>query len=162
MRKKIASLRLLSLLALVLTISLAACKKDPCETEICQPCPSSRLVMNYVDSTGQCIPAFHASARVVAIDNETSDTLYTYGFSDSCQVGFLVDEKVTYHLWGSNPAVHDVISIETMEYQEPINVTECCLCYPVSKVQGKFNGQDLQVDFIGGQYTNEPFIRSLN
>jgi hypothetical protein len=151
-----------SLFALfLLGLLVSACKKDPCETEICLPCPSSRIVMEYVDSTGNCLPSFHASARVYALHSRTADTLYTYTFSDSCKVGFLVADSVEYHLVSALHGVNDVITLDTWEYQEPINVTECCLCYPVDHMHGKLNGQSLEIEFPVGQYENTPFIRTI-
>lgn len=150
----------LSALALLLLL-VSACKKDPCETEICLPCPSSRIVMQYVDSSGSCLPTFHSSARVYALHSRTADTLYSYTFSDSCQVGFLVADSVEYHLISTAHGVNDVITLDNWEYQEPINVTECCLCYPVSHIHGKLNGQALEIEFPVGQYENTPFIRTI-
>jgi hypothetical protein len=160
MRQRLFAIPASIILCLLLVVT--SCKKDPCETEICLPCPSSRLVFQYVDSTGNCLPAFHASARVYAISNKTSDTLYTYTFSDSCQVGFIVADSVTYHLVGSSPAVHDIIAIDSIAYQDPISVTECCLCYPAKYIKGTLNGVPLDVAFKLGDYVNEPYVRDLN
>ncbi len=161
MRNKISALSAALFACLLMVLIASACKKDPCETEICQPCPSSRLVFQYKDSAGQCLPSFHATARVYAIHSRTNDTLYTYNFSDSCTVGFLIADSVVYHLKSSSPVVHDIIRLDTWEYQDPLNVTECCLCYPVSHLHGKLNGQDLNVEFPVGAYVNTPFVRTL-
>jgi hypothetical protein len=151
-----------AILALLLvTVFISACKKDPCEDEICLPCPSSRIVLQYQDSTGNCIPSFHAQARVYALHSATLDTLYSYGFSDSCQVGFLVADSVVYHLVSTAHGVDDVITLDEWEYQEPITVTECCLCYPVEHMHGKINGQALEIEFPAGEYENAPFIRTI-
>lgn len=160
MRSKISVFSLALVSCLFMVIGFSACKKDPCVTEVCLPCPSSRFVMSYVDTTGNCVPSFHAAARIYAIDNETLDTLYNYGFSDSCQVGFIVDDAVTYHL--RSGATHDVIKFEEIEFQEPINVTECCLCYPVAHVHGKLNATTFNTEFKTGDYVNEPFVRTIN
>ncbi|MFN8394238.1 MAG: hypothetical protein U0176_06125 [Bacteroidia bacterium] len=145
----------------LLLVFVSSCKKDPCEDEICQPCPSSRVVFQYQDSSGGCIPSFHSSARVYALHSRTADTLYSYSFSDSCTVGFLVTDSTVYHLVSTAHGVNDVISFDEKEYQDPIEVTECCLCYPVSHIHGKLNGQTLHVEFPAGQYENTPFIRTL-
>ena len=162
MRTKLSVVSLSLITCLLMVVGLSSCKKDPCVTEVCLPCPSSRFVMAYQDTTGNCVPSFHASAWVHAIDNETSDTLYTYNFSDSCEVGFIVDVAVTYHVIGGNPVQHDVITFEEIEYQEPINITECCLCYPVDHIHGMLNAQELSVSFKPGDYVNEPFVRTID
>ena len=161
MRNRFSAVSASVIALLMLTILVGACKKDPCETEICQPCPSSRIVMQYVDSAGACVPSFHAAARVYALHSRTNDTLYTYGFSDSCQVGFLIADSVVYHLVSTAHGVNDVITLETWEYQEPINVTECCLCYPVEHVHGMLNNSTLHVEFPAGQYESTPVVRTF-
>jgi hypothetical protein len=119
-------------------------------------------VFQYVDSVGNCIPAFHASARIYAISNKTADTLYSYTFSDSCEVGFIVADSVTYHMVASNPSTHDIIAIDSIAYQDPINVTECCLCYPAKTIKGSLNGVPLSIAFPVASYVNEPYMRILN
>lgn len=161
MRKRLTAITASIFALLLLMIMASSCKKDPCETEICQPCPSSRIVMKYVDSLGNCVPSFHASARVYALHSTSLDTLYTYTFSDSCQVGFLVADSVVYHLVSTAHGVDDVIMLDSWEYQDPISVTECCLCYPVDHVHGKLNAQDLEIAFPTGEYENTPFVRTL-
>lgn len=161
MRNKISALSASLLACLFLALAVGACKKDPCKDEICLPCPSSRIVFQYEDSLGQCVPSFHAAARVYALHSRTADTLYSYNFSDSCQVGFLIADSVVYHLVSTAHGVDDVIELEEWEYQEPVEVTECCLCYPVQHVHGKLNGQSLEISYPAGSYENAPFIRTL-
>lgn len=161
MRTKISVLSAALFACLFLVMVTSACKKDPCETEVCLPCPSSRLVFEYQDSAGQCVPSFHATARVYALHSRTGDSLYSYTFSDSCHVSFLIADSVTYHVVSTSPAVHDVITLEEWEYQDPLNVTECCLCYPVSHLHGMLNAQTLTITFPTGNYENAPFIRTL-
>lgn len=152
-----------SLATMALLLLLSGCKTDECKDAICAPCPSSRLVMEYQDSLGRCLPGFHSSAKVYAIHAENpTDTAYTYNFSDSCHVGFLVDENMVYHVKGSNPTTHDVIYFLGYEYQEPVNVTECCLCYPVLSVNALINSDSVTIDFPAGSYENAPYIRHLN
>jgi hypothetical protein len=144
-------------------LALSGCEEDVCKEAVCAPCPSSRFVMSYQDSLGQCPPAFAASARVYAISaSNPTDTAYSYSFSDACKVGFLVDEDMVYHVRGTSPVVHDILYISEFEYQEPVAVTECCLCYPVGKVMGVLNGDSIQADYPAGRYENEGFIRPLN
>ena len=157
--KAAASFSLLSFV-FVLLVSLSSCKPDPCEDQICAPCPSSRFVMVYQDSTGACLPDFHSNAIVYAIDASTMDTAYNYNFSDSCEVGFLVQEDLVYHVVSG--AVSDVIQFTGFDYQDPISVTECCLCYPINTVAIQVNGLTDSVTFNAGEYQNTPYIRRLN
>jgi hypothetical protein len=147
-------------LCLLLLIGLASCKQDPCEEEICAPCPSSRFVIAYQDSTGACPASFHANARVFAINTSSLDTVYSYNFSDSCQVGFLVQEDLMYHVVSGS--WKETVFITDYTYQEPLSVTECCLCYPVASVTVNVDGDTATVNFPAGSYENEPYIRHLN
>lgn len=144
----------------VLLMGLSACEPDPCEDAICAPCPSSRFVMMYQDSTGACPPSFHSNARVYAIDATTMDTAYNYNFSDSCEVGFLVQEDLEYHI--ISDSTRDVIQFGAYDFQEPVEVGECCLCYPINTVEISVNGARETVTFNAGKYENTPFVRSLN
>lgn len=157
--KAAASFSLLSFI-FVLLMSFSSCEPDPCEDAICAPCPSSRFVMMYQDSTGACPADFHSNAVVYAIDATTLDTAYTYNFSDSCQVGFLVQEDLVYHLVSDN--FLDVIEFSSHTFQDPVMVTECCLCYPINTVDIGINGQVETVTFEAGEYENTPYVRSLN
>jgi hypothetical protein len=161
MRTKTSALSAALFACLFVVLIASACKKDPCETAICQPCPSSRMVFEYQDSLGNCVPSFHATARVYALHSRTADTLYSYNFSDSCHVSFLIADSVVYHLVSTSPAVHDVITLDTWEYQDPLEVTECCLCYPVAHIHGMLNSQALEIEFPTGEYENVAFIRTL-
>jgi hypothetical protein len=152
-----------SVLLLFGALSLTSCEEDNCKDAICAPCPSSRFVMAYQDSTGACPAAFAASAKVYAIsaDNPT-DTAYVYNFNDGCKVGFLVDENMVYHVRGTSPVVHDVLYISEYEYQAPLNITDCCLCYPVGHVHAVLNGDSISTDYPVGSYENEGYARRLN
>lgn len=161
MRNRFPAVKAIVSASLLLIVLVSACKKDSCETEICQPCPSSRVIMQYQDNAGRCVPAFHASARVYALHSRTNDTLYTYGFSDSCKVAFLVADSVVYHLESSAFGVSDVISFESWEYQDPISVTECCLCYPLDHMHAKVNGQSVDMTFAAGEYESTPYVRTF-
>jgi hypothetical protein len=149
----------LALASALVAASVSSCAEDPCETEICQPCPSSRIVMSYQDSAGRCFPAFGASTRVHALHSRTNDTLYSYGYNDSCRVTFLVTDSVIYHIVNARYGISDVLQLEGSEYQEPVNVTDCCLCYPLEYVRTKLNAQDVLVEFPVGTYENIPYVR---
>lgn len=139
----------------------SSCRKNDCEDVICAPCPSSRLVIQYQDSTGMCDVNFDASAKIYAISLANSqDTAYAYDFSDSCKAGFLVQDDVEYHLVASNYA--EVIRIERFTFQEPDIVTECCYCYPVDSVWLSIDGNTEAVVFPTGAYQNEALVRSIN
>lgn len=161
MRTKFSALSVAVFASLLLVLAVSACKKDPCETAICQPCPSSRMVFQYQDSAGHCFHGIQSTARIYALQSRTLDTLYSYNFNDSCHVSFLIADSVVYHVENASPAIHDVIGIESVEYQDPINVTECCLCYPASHVHGKLNNSTLTIEFPTGVYENTPFVRAL-
>lgn len=153
----------LTFFSIVTLLNLSSCRPDECEDEICAPCPSSRLIMTYLDSTGACIPEFHSSAVVHAIRKTAPfDTAYSYNFSDSCRVGFLIQDDVDYHLVGNNPAITDIIEIESFDFQEPLAVTNCCLCYPVQTANILLNGQPISVAFVTGEYENVPQVRTVN
>lgn len=154
------SLFLKLVLALVLVVSITSCEEDPCEDAICGACPSSRLLLEYQDSTGACVPTFHSNAVIKGIDMLTGDTTLTYNFSDSCMAGLLVRENYQYVI--SSGAYQDVVDIVSFERQDPISVTECCLCYPVSTLNVAINGDTSVVDFPTGQYDNTPQVIRIN
>ena len=142
---------------------LSGCEKDVCKDAVCAPCPSSRFVMSYQDSVGACPTAFAASARVYAISaSNPTDTAYVYNFSDACKVGFLVDENMVYHVDATNPVLHDILYISEYEYQEPVKVTDCCLCYPVGHVHAVLNGDSITAEYPVGLYENEGYVRLIN
>ena len=105
MRTKISAFSVAAVTCLLMVMLVSACKKDPCETAICQPCPSSRIVFQYQDSTGQCFHSLHTTARIYALHSRTLDTLYAYTFSDSCHVSFLIADSVVYHLENASSPV---------------------------------------------------------
>ena len=147
-------------LAFVLVISLASCEEDPCEDAICGACPSSRLLLEYQDSTGACIPTFHSDAVVQGIDATTGDTTLSYNFSDSCTAGLLVRENYRYVI--SSGAWQQIVDIVDFSQQDPVNVTECCLCYPVSTLTIAVDGDTSVVDYPTGQYDNVPVVFQIN
>lgn len=151
-----------SAVLLFVALVFAACKQDPCEDVICAPCPSSRLVIEYQDSVGNCPATFDANARIYALreNGATFDTLYSYDFSDSCRAGFLVQEDVEYHLMA--PGYSEIIKVDSYQYQNPVEVTECCLCYPVDSVMLNINGNTQIVTFPEGSYENTPLIHVIN
>jgi hypothetical protein len=145
----------------LMSIAMVGCDRNECKDVVCSPCPSSRFVMEYQDSLGNCIPAFNASARVFAISaSNPLDTAYSYSFSDSCKAGFLIDEAMVYHVVGG-VNTRDVISFLDVKYQDPVEVTTCCLCYPVSTLSLSLNGDTIQVSMPAGSYENNPYVRVL-
>ena len=146
--------------AFVLVVSFAGCEDDPCEDAICGACPSSRLMLEYQDSTGACVPTFHSDAVIKGIDKLTGDTTLSYNFSDSCTAGLLVRENYQYLITSGTYA--DTVDIVDFSRQDPISVTECCLCYPVNSLQVAINGDTSQVDFPTGQYDNAPVVIRIN
>ncbi len=154
------SLFLKTALAFVLVISITGCEDDPCEDAICGACPSSRLILNYQDSLGACPPTFHSNAIIKGIDKLTGDTTLSYNFSDSCTAGLLVREDYMYTI--TSGTFRDTFDIVSFSRQEPISVTECCLCYPVNSLTYARNGDTAVVDFPTGQYDNDPLIVPIN
>ena len=136
------------------------CKKTECEDEICEPCPSSRLIFQYQDSTGGCDSVFSMNARVHAFEGGATDTAYSYNFSDYCKAAFLVREGYTYHVVSGT--TRDTVVINGNTYQDPISVTECCLCYPAKTVDIVLNGDSMTVDFPTGAYDSNPKTRTIN
>lgn len=160
MRKSALRLFVPAFLLSFFVLGLSSCEKDPCEDAICAACPSSRLVIQYQDSLGDCPPAFHANAWITGIDLVENDTTLRYNFSDSCQAGFLIRENYRYIV--SSGSYRDVIDIVDFDYQEPIEVTECCLCYPVEHVDLSINGDSVHVEFPAGKYENEAYTIMIN
>ena len=149
---------LLWLGVLVMSSLLVGCKEE-CEDVVCSPCPSSRLVIEYRDSTtGACVPAFHSSAMVYAFDvDNPNDTVRRYNLADSCVARFIVQEDLFYHLVGAG--VRDTIVVDSFSYQEPVEVQECCLCYPIEHADIKINGVHQHVEWGAGNYDNTAIIR---
>lgn len=148
------------LVALFLTVTVTSCEEDPCEDAICGACPSSRLMIQYQDSTGMCPPDFHTNAMVSGVNLATSETLPTYNFGDSCATGLLIRENYEYTI--TSGTYQDVIEVIDFSFQDPVEVTECCLCYPVSTLKIAINGDTSDVDFPAGQYDNNPLVIDIN
>lgn len=147
----------------ILFLALAGVKcKDDCEDILCEPCPSSRLVVRYVDNLGNCLPSFHQSAMVYAVNASTGDPLYNYSLADSCTATYLVQENVIYYLVSTNPAFADTIEVLDYEFQPGIEVSECCMCYPMEHSNILVNGDSVHVEFPDSAYTNDPLIRVIN
>lgn len=135
----------------------SGCHHNDCEDVICTPCPSSRLIIQYQDSTGRCDADFHAGTWIYALNREDhSDTLYRYNFSDSCQAAFLLQEDAFFKV--VSPVHEDFIQVESYTYQEPLEITECCLCYPVATAEVNINGDVQTVTFTTGEYTNPAMV----
>jgi hypothetical protein len=165
MNRKTSYLSATFALAGLLFMTLGGMKcKDNCEDVICAPCPSSRLMVQYVDSTGNCDAAFYSNAMVYGFNPDNmSDTLFSWALSaDSCVAPFLIQEDVIYHLVSWTPAFRDTIQISDWEYQPGVEVTECCLCYPVEHADVWFNGDSTHVEWPEGEYENVPVVRPIN
>lgn len=147
-------------LALMLLFVMASCEEDPCEDAVCAACPSSRVLIQYEDSTGMCPAAFHAGATIQGIDMTSWDTTLNYNFSDSCQAGLLVRENYRYIV--RSGGYMDMIDILSFTYQDPISVTECCLCYPAASVTLSIDGDTTVIDYPAGQYDNTPYTIAIN
>jgi len=148
-----------TLLVFVATL-LASCKPDECEDVVCPPCPSSRFVIEYQDSLGNCVTSLQSNARIFGIRG--GDTIYDYTFSDSCKAGFLVQENLEYHVVASNPALMDVIVIDSFGFQAGVENTTCCLCYPVSTIKASINNDAASITFPDSMYENTPYVRVIN
>jgi len=160
--RKSTALSFLSALCLLFFLSLAltSCEEDPCEDAVCASCPSSRVLVEYQDSTGACPPAFSAAGMVYGIDLLTMDTALRYNFSDSCMAGLILRENYRYVV--RSGTYSDVFDVLGFTYQEPLEVTECCLCYPVANVDLSINGDSTRIDFPTGEYQNTPYVISIN
>lgn len=157
---KAASLLGIFSLGLLMLLFMSSCETDPCEDAICSACPSSRLLIQYQDSTGMCPPSFHTNATVTGIDLLTQDTALNYNFSDSCLAGLLIRENYRYII--RSGAYTDVVDILGFTYQDPVSVTECCLCYPVASLSVTIDGDSSTIDFPASQYDNTPLVISIN
>lgn len=148
----------------LLFISLTAVKcKDDCEDVVCAPCPSSRFLVKYVDNAGNCDPSFYANAKIIGLNVNSGDTVYTYGLSsDSCVAGFLVQEDLVYHVVCSAPAFRDTVLIRDWEFQAGVEVKECCMCYPVEHADVWLGGDSTHVEWGDSSYENDPVIRPIN
>jgi hypothetical protein len=153
--------RLLAVTALLFTVLVGAKCKDDCKDIICEPCPSSKLVVRYEDSTGACPASFHAGAWVIGVNpNNNLDTIYKYNLSDSCTAAFLIQENIEYHVVSGSWA--DTVLLGDFDFQPGVPVTECCLCYPLEHVNVWFNGDSSHVEFPEGAYENAPVVRTIN
>ena len=145
---------------LVGLLALTSCEKDNCEDAVCDPCTSSRLILQFQDSTGACLPSFHGSAWVKGIDLTSMDTTLVYALGDSCTASLLVSENYAYTV--QSGAYTAEIELLDFDYQEPIEVNDCCNCYPVSWVDFSVNGDTARVNFPTGAYENDPYAIVIN
>ncbi len=161
MNRKFSFLRLSFPVAGLLFISLISAKcKHECEDIICDPCPNSRLRVEYVDSAGHCLVGLQNSAMVYGLSTTSGDTLFSYTVSDSCNATFLIQDHVEYHFVAG--AFRDTISLKPgWEYQAGMEVSECCLCYPVKNADVIFGKDTTHVDWPVGEYENVPVTRTI-
>lgn len=159
MNHKFSKLGITLSFAGLLFISLVAAKcKRECEDIICEPCPNSRLRVEYVDINGNCMTGFENTAMIYALNSKNPlDTLYSYTISDSCTAAYIIQEDVIYHLVAGS--FGDTIAFGNWEYQAGIPVTECCLCYPVDHADVYFNGDSTFVEWADSSYENVPVTR---
>ncbi len=161
MRKSTVPSFLIALpLAFALLFGLSACEEDPCEDAICAACPSSRVIIQYQDSTGACPADFSAAGNVVGFNLNTNVADLNYAFSDSCTASLLLRENYRYTV--SSGTYSDEIEIIGFDFQEPVMVTECCLCYPASWVDLRINGDSTRVTYPDGEYDNQALVISIN
>ncbi len=153
----------LATFALVILL-VSGCKQDPCTEITCTPCPSNQLVIRYQRASGNCDSLINANTIIYvysANDSFYSDLKFTYGFSDTCTAALLIDADYRYKIICSNPAFRDSIVPISETYQEPIEVTECCLCYPIATAQYLFSNVATTTAFPAGQYKSPTLIRSV-
>ena len=143
--------------------NLSSCKKNECEDVLCTPCPGSQFVIEYRDSLDSCISGLKNGTRIYAFrNNDMNDTIYSYDFSGECTATFLVEKGIMYHVVNQALGLMDEIHIEDFEYQGPIEITSCCLCYPVAHIHGHINGEEETVNWPDGEYASTPFVRVWN
>ncbi|MCB9234584.1 MAG: hypothetical protein H6581_23210 [Bacteroidia bacterium] len=158
-----ASKRLfLPLIAVVLLVSSLSGCKDACEGILCNPCESSKVLLKYVDSNGDCPSDFDQRAVVSAFNNgDFNDLAFTFDFADACTAGLLVEAGFAYVIEDQVLGVSDTVIVEDVEYQAPIEVTECCLCYPAEHAHLMINGQEMMAHFSTGSFISNPLERQL-
>lgn len=162
MNLRLSPKHLLLFLPLLLGLAVTSCDENNCQDEICTPCPSSRFVIQYQDSTGSCIsPSSPAGVVYAMMQGNTSDTLYTYNFNDSCTVGFIIEEGMMYSVKAGTNIDH-MVMLHSFTYQEPIWVTECCPCYPVDSLSVHVDGNHENLVFPAESYENDPYIITVN
>lgn len=155
--------RFLALTLIACTFFLSACDNNDCEDVVCAPCQNSRLLVQYQDSTGACPSGLSENARIVGLrSGNMTDTVYNYGLSANCMAAFILDSNVVFKVVSTNPAFEDVLSIGDFGFQPGVEVSTCCLCYPVDSLSATLNGNAIQTVFNTGQYDSNPFIRVLN
>lgn len=161
MKRPFFSKTLLFFLPLALIVFATGCDNLKCQEEICAPCPSSRFTVQYQDTAGNCLADLNPAGQVYAIETSSTDTLYAYSFTDSCSVGFIIEEGMEYHVTGGG-MINDVFQIGTFDFQEPVWVTECCACYPVNALSITRNGNPVDVTFPAESYVNDTYVITVN
>ena len=163
MKLRFSPKHLLFFLPLLLGLAVTGCETNNCQEVICAPCPSSRFVIQYVDSTGQCISPSTPDGMIYAfMQGNTSDTLYSYSFNDSCTASFIIEKNMMYHVKAGTDIDHTV-RIDGFTFQEPIWATECCACYPVDSLSVNTDGvTDETIVFPASSYENDPYTYTVN
>ena len=162
MKLRLSPKHLLFFLPLLLGIAVTSCDNNNCQEEVCAPCPSSRFVIQYQDSTGACLSSSTPTGMVYAFHHgNMMDTLYTYSFNDSCTASFIIEENMMYQVMTGTNYSHEVM-IHGFSFQEPIWVTECCPCYPVDSLTVHVDGSHQTLAFPAESYENDPYIITVN
>ena len=161
MKRRLLSKTLLFCLPLALIFLATSCDELNCQEEICAPCPSSRFTVQYQDAAGNCLSDLNPAGMVYAMETGSTDTLYSYSFTDSCSVGFIIEAGLEYHVTGGG-VINDVIQIGEFDFQEPVWVTECCACYPVNALSVTRNGDPIDVTFPAESYVNDTYVITVN
>ena len=152
----------LLILGVLAVLTFSSCTKNECEDIVCAPCPSSRLMVQYVDTLGGCEADFHSRASITAYSGAGFVTEeFSYNLSDSCTAGFLIQEDLSYILVSDSGWVNDTFVVLQFEYQPAQGITECCFCYPLSSVTFLLNGDTTVVSYPDGEYENVPLSRDI-
>lgn len=142
-------------LVFLLLLTVQSCYKYPCAEAVCSPCPSNHFVMQFEDADGQCPVLFHKNAKVIGFYGVAQvDTAFKYSLADSCQASILVDKEYNYLITSGNKNYH--VTIDHFTIQTPIEIDECCLCYPIDSLQVTVNDSVYHVKYPSTEYVNTP------
>ena len=138
------------------------CKKTDCSSVICEPCPGNRFMITYGDSSGVCDSTVQANTLVQAFHKDsvwTSIPAFSYGLTSDCNAALILGSFYKYRIKCLTPAFVDTVHVTSITYQDPIEATECCQCYPANVVTVTVNGTAQSVTFPSSQYENAPWLR---
>lgn len=146
----------------VTAICITGCKKTDCSSVICDPCPGNRFMIAYQDTSGRCDSLVNANTRIDAFHKDSTWSglpAFSYGLTSQCVAALILDKSYKYRIRCTSPAFMDTIRITSITFQEPMEITECCLCYPANGVTITLNGIADSVTFPAAQYENSPRLR---